>query len=242
MQDVRKQDSIGPLDGIFLDFYGTVAGGDREAVESICQAVVDDQGLDLTGADLARRWGLTYFAAIEACDTAGFQTLVEIERDTLIEAVEPLAGRINPQPYIDRLNRYLAQPDLFEEVHEVLDGLGWPVCIVSNADDAELQAAIEHHGLRFDHIVTSESARCYKPDPKIFQIALEQTGWSPDRVIHVGDSLHSDVAGAHRAGIRAAWLRRTDRISDIGTETPEFTWDDLRPILGLTNGQSPCPD
>jgi 2-haloacid dehalogenase/putative hydrolase of the HAD superfamily len=242
MRDVSKQDGIGPLDGVFLDFYGTVAGGDRQAVQSICQAVVEDHGIDLTGEELAKRWGLTYFAAIEACDAAGFQTLAEIERDTLVEAVEPLAGRIDPRPYVDRLNQYLAQPDLFDEVHEVLDGLGLPICIVSNADDAELRAALQHHGLRFDHVVTSESARCYKPDPEIFRIALKRTGWSPDRVIHVGDSLHSDVAGAHRAGIRAAWLHRTDRISDIGTETPEFTWPDLRPILGLTNGQSGCLD
>lgn len=233
MESVSKQDGIGPLDGIFLDFYGTVAGGDREAVESICQAVIDDHGLDLTGADLARRWGLAYFEAIELCDGAGFHTLVEIERDTLIEAVEPLAGRIDPQPYVDRLSRYLAQPILFDEVHEVLDGPSVPVCIVSNADDDELRAAVDHHGLRFDHVVTSESARCYKPNPKIFRIALERTGWSPERVIHVGDSLHSDVAGAHRAGIRAAWLHRTDRISDIGTDTPEFTWADLRPISDL---------
>jgi len=242
MDRANRQNGFGPLDGLFLDFYGTVAGGDREAIESICQAVIDDHRLDLASVDLAMRWGLAYFAAIEGCDDGAFRTLVEIERDTLIETVEPLAGGIDPQPYIDQLGGYLAQPTLFDEVHEVLDQVNVPVCIVSNADEAELRAAVAHHNLRFDHIVTSEFARSYKPAAKIFQVALERTGWSPERVIHVGDSLHSDVAGAHRAGIRAAWLARTNRISDIGTDTPEFTWDDLRPILTLTNGPSGCLD
>ena len=53
-------------------------------------------------------------------------------------------------------------------------------------------------------------------------------------IIHVGDSLHSDVAGAHKVGIRAAWVSRADRIGDIGTEKPDFTWPDLRPLPHLT--------
>jgi 2-haloacid dehalogenase/putative hydrolase of the HAD superfamily len=224
---------IGPLDGVFLDFYGTLAGGDRKAVQSICQAVIEDNGLNLTGRELAVKWGTAYFAAIERCDMSDFRLLADIERDTLIETVEPLAGPIDAAPYVDQLNRYLARPELFEEVREVLDALTISVCIVSNADDRELMTAVEHHGLRFDYIVTSESARSYKPDARIFNTALKHTGWSADSVIHVGDSLHSDVGGAQRVGLRTAWVHRDDRISDIGTEKPDYTWHDLRPLLTL---------
>ena len=221
------------LQGIFLDFYGTLVGGDRQAVESICQAVIDDHGLEIGAADLAERWGHRYFAAIEAVDGQPFRRLVEIEHDTLIEAVAPLAGRIEVELYIDQLNVYLANPVLFEEVREVLAELTLPVCIVSNADERELQAALARHDLHFDAVISSEAARSYKPESRIFEVALARTGWSRDRVIHVGDSLHSDVGGAHRARIRAAWVNRGDRISDIGTETPELVWSDLRPIISM---------
>jgi len=193
----------------------------------------DDQGLDLTAADLAVRWGHCYFEALEAVNGDGFRLLVDVEHDTLVETVMPLAGRIDVQPYIAKFHRYLVQPPLFEEVHEVLGRLSVPVCIVSNADECELRAALAWHDLRFDHVVSSEWTRSYKPEPRIFEAALELTGWSAERVLHVGDSLHSDVAGAHRAGLRAAWVRRTDRISDIGTEKPDFVWLDLRPMISL---------
>ena len=109
-----------------------------------------------------------------------------------------MLGVWSAAPYITMLNEYLARPSLFEEVQEVLSGLNLPVCIVSNADEHELHEAVAHYGLAFAGIVTSERARSYKPDAEIFRIALERMGWRPERVIHVGDSLHSDV-GEHRS-------------------------------------------
>jgi 2-haloacid dehalogenase/putative hydrolase of the HAD superfamily len=221
------------LQGIFLDFYGTLVGGDLQAVESVCQAVIDDHELKLTAAEMAVQWGHYYFAGIEALNGHGFRRLEQIERDTLVETVMPLAGRIDPIPYIDTFNEYLARPPLFEEVREVLAAIDLPVCIVSNADERELRAALDHLELTFDHVVTSEAARSYKPDARIFELALERTGLPAEAVIHVGDSLHSDVGGARRLGLRAAWVNRVGRINDIGTEKPDFAWADLRPIISL---------
>jgi FMN phosphatase YigB (HAD superfamily) len=59
------------------------------------------------------------------------------------------------------------------------------------------------------------------------------TGWRVDRVIHVGDSLHSDVGGARKLGIRTAWVNRAERITDIGTDVPDMTWTDLNPLTQL---------
>lgn len=221
------------LEGVFLDFYGTLAGGDRQAVEAVCRQVLEDHGLDGCCANLARHWGLRYFAAIEEERPSEFRLLREIEHDTLIETCAGLVDGFDARPYIDRLNAYLAGPPLFPEVHEVMAGLALPTCIVSNADEREIRAAFEIHDLKFDYVVTSESARSYKPHPGIFRHALTLTGWNPVNVLHVGDSLHSDVAGAAPLGIQTAWVNRAERISDIGTATPDHTWSDLRPLLEI---------
>jgi 2-haloacid dehalogenase/putative hydrolase of the HAD superfamily len=220
-------------EGIFLDFYGTLASGDGWLVESLCQQVVQEHRLKVAAADLAGLWGDRYFAAIEALNGDGFRLLHDIERDTLVEVLAPFDRAIDVTPYIDQLNAYLARPSLFDEVRDVLNRLSLPVCIVSNADEKQLQPAIAYHDLPVQSVVSSEAARCYKPSPKIFKHALELTGWSADRVLHVGDSLHSDVAGAHAAGLRAAWVCRAGRIKDIGTDQPDFRWSDLRPLLTL---------
>jgi HAD superfamily hydrolase (TIGR01459 family) len=45
-----------------------------------------------------------------------------------------------------------------------------------------------------------------KPDPAIYQPVLEQLGLPPDRVLAVGDSLHTDIAGAQAVDLASCWV------------------------------------
>ncbi len=45
-----------------------------------------------------------------------------------------------------------------------------------------------------------------KPDPAIYQPVLEQLGLPPDKVMAVGDSLRTDIAGANGVGLDACWV------------------------------------
>src|SRR6185312_5697739 len=45
-----------------------------------------------------------------------------------------------------------------------------------------------------------------KPDPAIYQPVLQQLGLPPDRVLAVGDSLHTDIAGAVGVDLAACWV------------------------------------
>lgn len=45
-----------------------------------------------------------------------------------------------------------------------------------------------------------------KPDPAIYGSVLDILGVSPDRVLAVGDSLRTDIAGAAAAGLDACWV------------------------------------
>jgi putative hydrolase of the HAD superfamily len=52
-------------------------------------------------------------------------------------------------------------------------------------------------------VVDSAAVGVAKPDPAIFRIALDALGVPADgSVLHVGDSLRYDVAGAEAAGLR----------------------------------------
>jgi HAD superfamily hydrolase (TIGR01459 family) len=45
-----------------------------------------------------------------------------------------------------------------------------------------------------------------KPDPAIYQPVLERLGLPPERILAVGDALHTDIAGAQGVGIAACWV------------------------------------
>ncbi|SEW21883.1 HAD family hydrolase [Natrinema salifodinae] len=56
-------------------------------------------------------------------------------------------------------------------------------------------------------VFTDPSAGIYpKPDAAPFEYALAELDVAPDAAIHVGDSLHADVAGANAMGLDSAWL------------------------------------
>lgn len=76
---------------------------------------------------------------------------------------------------------------------------------------ADLFSALEYHGLKPAGIFTSEDARSYKPRKELFQFALQSTGLKADEVVHIGDSLSSDVKGAGAMGINTIWVNRSLR-------------------------------
>jgi len=45
-----------------------------------------------------------------------------------------------------------------------------------------------------------------KPDPAIYQPVLERLGLPPDRILAVGDALHTDIAGAEGVNIATCWV------------------------------------
>ncbi len=46
---------------------------------------------------------------------------------------------------------------------------------------------------------------------EIFEFALNSTGLSAEKVVHIGDSLSSDVKEASSVGINTIWINRSGR-------------------------------
>jgi putative hydrolase of the HAD superfamily len=59
--------------------------------------------------------------------------------------------------------------------------------------------------------VSSAEFGVMKPDPRIFQEALDQMQVSAVDAVMVGDSLPHDVLGARQLGMRGVWLDRDGR-------------------------------
>lgn len=216
-----------PLDGLFLDMYGTLTTGDRAAVEAACAAVIRDAGIAMSAYELSVTWGERFFHALDFANGANFKTLTQLETDTLRDTLTQLGRAAPPEPYVRRLTDYWRSPPLQPETKAFLSAVAVPVCIVSNADRDDLLTALRRHEIAVAHVITSEDTRSYKPDRRIFDEALRRTGWRRERVMHVGDSLHSDVGGARVAGIRSGWLNRAHRIHDVGTHVPDHEFADL---------------
>ena len=120
------------------------------------------------------------------------------------------------------LREYHQAENLWEQVEpDVVPALaalrtrGLRLVVVSNAN-GRLKHLFDRLDLTrwFDHVLDSHEWGVEKPDPRLFQIALEQARAGAERTIHVGDLYHVDVMGARRAGLREAVLFDTAGLYD----------------------------
>ena len=106
---------------------------------------------------------------------------------------------------------------LFDDVAPVLSQLkakGIATGVLSNLAE-DLEPLVEGLGIaaNLDALVTSIEVGAEKPDPRMFNAALERVGARPEEAVHVGDQYHSDVQGARGGGYELcdAGQRRVER-------------------------------
>jgi putative hydrolase of the HAD superfamily len=128
----------------------------------------------------------------------------------------------------------VVRPGTFEAL-EAFKSAGYRLAIVSNAE-GQVEADARRFGLApyFDVIIDSHIVGVAKPDPRIFQIALERLSVGPDEARFAGDIYSIDVKGARAAGIEARLIDQHRR----------YTWVDhekIRHIAELEQLEEPNP-
>ena len=130
----------------------------------------------------------------------------------------------------NRLRGVLSESEAYPDAHAAIASIaacGVLVGLLSNADEDFLQSAISRARLRFSVIQSSESLRAYKPNRAVFQALCDRLHCAPAEVLYVGDSPQADVHGARHAGLRTAWVRRS--------ESTEYPDDIPRPDLEVAS-------
>jgi putative hydrolase of the HAD superfamily len=113
-----------------------------------------------------------------------------------------------------------------------------PVGLVTNGGRDTQTTKLEALGIAdaFDTAVFCDPAAGMptKPDPTPFRTAVDDLGVAPEACVHVGDSNAEDVAGAHAAGLRSAWVPYDEATDDVAHD-PHHTFeapDDVTDLLG----------
>ena len=107
---------------------------------------------------------------------------------------------------------------------QTLHAAGTPVVVVTNSDghgeenlrDAGICQVGAGRGAPIAAVIDSTAVGHAKPDPAIFAVALARAGVNADDVVHVGDMVSTDIAGAEATGITAIHLDPARRCREHG--------------------------
>jgi 2-haloalkanoic acid dehalogenase type II len=110
----------------------------------------------------------------------------------------------------ERLVELISAGRAFPESRRVVETIArrLPTALLSNADDDFLLPCLRRNALVFPVVISSETARAYKPHAAIFRELSSQMGLPAESILYVGDSRLADVIGAKHAGLQSAWVNR----------------------------------
>ncbi|MGF1628176.1 MAG: haloacid dehalogenase type II [Kiloniellaceae bacterium] len=130
--------------------------------------------------------------------------------------------------------------DAYKEVDATLRSLktaGLATAILSNGSPRMLEAAVRSARLQdhLDALLSVEDVGIYKPDPRVYQLAVERLGVSRDDICFLSSNCW-DAKGAAHFGFKVAWINRFHRQPDRvpgDFVTVIHRLDELPPLLGI---------
>jgi 2-haloalkanoic acid dehalogenase type II len=227
---------MGKIKALSFDMYRTLLDT-KDFHEQACREILAREGADSVDPDdFHARWDQIYDDVHLELGQDRFMREYDVAVESLRRLFYELGINGDAEAGTDLWMGKYKESELFPEVEEVLHILApkYPMVIVSNVDnDDSGYAMVRSKNLPFRAIITSESFRSYKPHGKLFAEALAILKCRPEEVLHIGDSQRSDVMGAKRAGMLAAWLnRRSDKLKP-DLPPPDYEITDLRELLEL---------
>jgi 2-haloacid dehalogenase len=127
--------------------------------------------------------------------------------------------------------------EAYPEVGDVLRRLraaGLKLAILSNGEPAMLAAAVENAGIGtlLDAVISVEEAGVYKPDPRVYRLAVDRLAVRADQIAFQSSNAW-DVNGAACFGLRPVWINRFGAPAERLPGDAEHELRDLSGLPGL---------
>ena len=131
--------------------------------------------------------------------------------------------------FLAELHRGIARNRLrlYPQVRETLDQLRsyYRMGVVSDAQSAYAVAELYAVGLLnyFNPIIVSGDYGYRKPDPRLFQKALDALQVGPEQALFLGNDLYHDISGAQQVGMKAIFISSYQGNTSSQTISPDYT-------------------
>ncbi|MCW0313241.1 5-amino-6-(5-phospho-D-ribitylamino)uracil phosphatase YigB [Pantoea ananatis] len=106
---------------------------------------------------------------------------------------------------MDVFHQWRSQVDMPAETHDTLNALAKkvPLVAISNGNAQPEKLGLAHY---FQFSLRAGPDGRAKPWLDMYQLAAQRLNIAPEHILHVGDDLTTDVAGAIRFGMQACWI------------------------------------
>ena len=202
-------ESDGRIDAVLVDVGGVFCAPSHEALTAVIEASGGRATPDtLDRGHYAGAAAIDAHATEETIDWKSYGAAVAraagVPEDRIEEAASGVVRALSSGRGWNRL-----LPGSIDGLKE-LAATGARLGIVSNSDGTVAEQLVTHRvcqvgegeGVPVAVVIDSAVVGIRKPDPGIFDLALEALRVPAERAAHVGDTIFADVVGARAAGVR----------------------------------------
>ena len=194
---------------VTFDAYGTLI--DFRLSEAVRQVLADRLPMDgVDGEEFLDDFRVMRFQAV----LEPYRGYREVLRSSLQTAMR-LYGIPHSPSDGDALVAAVPAFEPFPEVSQALlalKSLGYEIAIISNTDDDLIEQNVARIGVDFDHVITAQQARAYKPRRQAFEYAYAVMDIPSARVSHVAQGWEYDLIPTRDLGLRRrVWINRYGR-------------------------------
>lgn len=202
---------------------------DPRPVFALAETLFPGKGAELSSAWRTRQFEYQWLRALSG-RYADFRVATD---DALVFAAEQLQLDLTAEKRARLVQAYSelkAWPDVAAALDE-LKQAGFTLALLSNVTQAMLEANLASAGLagRFDAVLSTDRRRTYKPDPKAYQIGVDELKLRREEILFVAYA-GWDAAGAKSFGYPTFWLNRMKQPAERLGVTADATgagFDDL---------------
>ena len=203
------------MKAIFLDYTGTIVQEDEPYTRELLGYFVTHSNLKDPREILSVVWGKVKELEAESFGAAFIKNDEKVDR--ILAYCAEQHGLQGDFAYMHEVWRKVwVHAPLYDDVKPFFERTKLPIYILSNDDLCYLEESMKLKDLHPAGIISAEMAGACKPNRAIFEKAMEVAGVEPGEVMHIGDSITSDVEPAKQIGITPIYISRKQPVTIEG--------------------------
>lgn len=195
------------MKAIFLDYTGTITQENCKAVQEVVMRIIKNSVLKTPQEALSYWW-----SNLKQVEEESYLETYKTEDEIVMILLKKCENEIKLDDNLEELHKlfqdFWTYSPVYPDAKEFFEKCPLPIYVLTNNGVEYVQECMRRNGLKPAGIICGDMVKAYKPHKELFEKALQVSGCKAGDVLHIGDSMSSDVKGALSVGITPVLIDR----------------------------------
>lgn len=206
------------MKAIFLDYTGTITQENCKAVQEVVMRIIKNSVLKTPQEALSYWW-----SNLKQVEEESYLETYKAEDEIVMILLKKCENEIKLDDNLEELHKlfqdFWTYSPVYPDAKEFFEKCSLPIYVLTNNGVEYVQECMRRNGLKPAGIICGDMVKAYKPHKELFEKELQVSGRKAGDVLHIGDSMSSDVKEALSVGITPVLINRDGKEQYVSVKT-----------------------